>query len=387
ADPARRCRVRVSAGARRDAHRDRAGGQARQRARRGRARSLPAANTSRRYEEISEDTMKAITFHGVGDVRAQDVAEPKVVDPTDVVVKITTSAVCGSDLHQYHGRGGGLVQTGAIMGHEFMGTVEDLGPAVRQVRRGDRVIVPFSVSCGQCEWCQRRLPTQCTTTGRAVFGGRFAHVLAGRQAPCPPPLGGRAPAEMTHPGAIFLGDILATGYFCAENGGIRPGDAVAVFGAGPVGLLAMQSAQLFGPARLFAVDRVDYRLKLAEEFGAEPVSLDRGDAAEQLRALTGGRGPDVVLECVGHETPFTQRIQAVGAGGTVASVGVYVEPSLSFPARDAFFKDLTLKMGICNARNYIAPLLPLVRVGKLKPSRIITHTMALTDAPKGYAIF
>ncbi len=278
------------------------------------------------------------------------------------------------------------------MGHEFMGTVEDLGPAVRQVRRGDRVIVPFSVSCGTCEWCRRRLPTQCTTTGRAVFGGRFGHVWGGGQAqwirvPFADYLCERVPAEMTDHDAIFLGDILSTGYFCAENGGIRPGDNVAVFGAGPVGLLAMQSAQLFGPARLFAIDRVDYRLKLAEEFGAEPVNLDRGDPAEQLRGLTGGRGPDVVLECVGHETPFTQAIQAVRAGGTVASVGVYVETSLGFPAREAFFKDLTLKMGICNARNYMTPLLPLVRVGKLKPARIITHTMALGDAPKGYAIF
>jgi threonine dehydrogenase-like Zn-dependent dehydrogenase len=228
-------------------------------------------------------------------VRVQDVAEPKVVDPTDVVVKITTSAVCGSDLHQYHGRGGALVQSGATMGHEFMGTVEDLGPAVTKVRRGDRVIVPFSVSCGQCEWCQRRLPTQCATTGRAVFGGRFGHVWGGGQAqwirvPFADHLCERVPAEMTDHDAIFLGDIMSTGYFCAENGGIRPGDTVAVFGAGPVGLLAMQSAQLFGPARLFAVDRVDYRLKLAEEFGAEPVSLDRGDPAEQLRGLTGGRG-------------------------------------------------------------------------------------------------
>ena len=336
--------------------------------------------------------MKAITFQGVGDVRVQDVAEPKIVDPTDVVLKITTSAICGSDLHQYHGRGGALVQTGAVMGHEFMGTVEDLGPAVRQVRRGDRVIVPFSVSCGHCEWCQRRLPTQCATTGRAVFGGRFGHVWGGGQAqwirvPFVDHLCERVPAEMSDHDAIFLGDILSTGYVCAENGGIRPGDTVAVFGAGPVGLLAMQSAQLFGPARLFAVDRVDYRLKMAEEFGAEPVSLDRGDPAERLRGLTGGRGPDVVLECVGHETPFTQAIQAVRAGGTVASVGVYVESSMSFPAREAFFKDLSLKMGICNARNYMAPLLPLVRVGKLRPARIITHTMALADAPKGYAIF
>jgi len=336
--------------------------------------------------------MKAITFQGVGDVRSKDVADPKIVDPTDVVLRITTSAVCGSDLHQYHGRGGALVQTGAIMGHEFMGTVEDLGSGVHQLRRGDRVIVPFSVSCGGCEWCRRRLPTQCATTGRAVFGGRFGHVWGGGQAewvrvPFAEHLCEKVPAEMSDHDAIFLGDILSTGYVCAENGGIRPGDAVAVFGAGPVGLLAMQSAQLFGPARLFAVDRVDYRLKLAEEFGAQPVNLDRGDPAEQLRALTGGRGPDVVLECVGHETPFTQAIQAVRAGGSVSSVGVYVETSMGFPAREAFFKDLSLKMGICNARNYMGALLPLVRLGKLKPARIVSHTMALKEAPRGYAIF
>ena len=336
--------------------------------------------------------MKAITFHGVGDVRAEHVADPKVVDATDVVLRVTTSAVCGSDLHQYHGRGGGLVQTGAIMGHEFMGVVEEAGGAVRAVRPGDRVVVPFSVSCGQCEWCRRRLPTQCTTTGRAVFGGRFGHVFGGGQAervrvPYADHLCEKVPAEMSDDDALFLGDILSTAFVCAESGGIRPGDTVAVFGAGPVGLLAMQCAQLFGPARVFGVDRVDYRLALAAELGAEPVSLDAGDPAEELRRRTGGHGPDVVLECVGHETPFTQAIQAVRAGGTVSSVGVYVEPSMGFPAREAFFRDLTLKMGICNARNYIAPLLPLVRLGKLKPARIITHTLPLAEAPKGYAIF
>jgi threonine dehydrogenase-like Zn-dependent dehydrogenase len=337
--------------------------------------------------------MNAITFHGVGDVRAEDVADPRLVDSTDIVVRITTSAVCGSDLHQYHGRGGGaLVQTGAIMGHEFMGTVEDAGPGVQGLARGDRVIVPFSVSCGRCEWCLRRLPSQCATTGRAVFGGRFGHVWGGGQAerirvPFADYLCDKVPADMRDEDALFLGDILSTGYVCAESGGIRPGDAVAVFGAGPVGLLAMQSAHLFGPAHVFAVDRVDYRLKLAEEFGAEPVRLDRGDPVEQLRAATGGRGPDVVLECVGHETPFTQAIQAVRPGGTVSSVGVYVEPSMGFPAREAFFKDLSLKMGICNARNYMGALLPLVRLGKLKPARIISHTMALKEAPRGYAIF
>jgi threonine dehydrogenase-like Zn-dependent dehydrogenase len=336
--------------------------------------------------------MKAVTFQGVGDVRVEEIADPKVVDATDVVLRITTSAVCGSDLHQYHGRGGALVQRGAVMGHEFMGVVEDIGPGVRTLRAGDRVVAPFSVSCGHCEWCARRLPTQCATTGRAVFGGRFGHMFPGGQAerirvPFADHLCVKVPADLGDEDALFLGDILSTAYFCAENGGIRPGDAVAVFGAGPVGLLAVQAAQLFGPVRVFAVDRVDYRLALAAELGAEPVDLDRGDPAEQLRARTEGCGPDVVLECVGHETPFTQAIQAVRAGGTVASVGVYVEPTMSFPAREAFFKDLTLKMGICNARNYITLLMPLVRTGKLRPARIVTHTLPLAEAPRGYAIF
>jgi threonine dehydrogenase-like Zn-dependent dehydrogenase len=225
-----------------------------------------------------------------------------------------------------------------------------------------------------------------------VFGGRFGHVWGGGQAerirvPFADHLCEKVPADLSDDDALFLGDILSTAYLAAENGGIRPGDSVAVFGAGPVGLLAMQSAQLFGPARVFAVDRVDYRLALAEEFGAEPVSLDAGDPAARLRALTAGHGPDVVLECVGHETPFSQAIQAVRAGGVVSSVGVYVEPSMGFPAREAFFKDLTLKMGICNARAFMGPLLPLVQRRKLQPGRIVTHTMPLKDAPRGYAIF
>ncbi len=336
--------------------------------------------------------MKAITFQGVGDVRVQDVPDPRIVDATDVVLRITTSAVCGSDLHQYHGRGGALVEKGAVMGHEFMGVVEAAGREVTTLRPGDRVVAPFSVSCGRCDWCRNRLPTQCTTTGRAVFGGRFGHVFPGGQAerirvPFADYLCEKVPADMPDEDALFLGDILSTAYCCAENGGIRPGDAVAVLGAGPVGLLAVQAAQLFGPAHVYAVDRVADRLRLAAELGGEPVDIGRGDPTDQLRRLTGGRGPDVVLECVGHETAFGQAIQAVRPGGTVSSVGVYVETAMSFPAREAFFKDLTLRMGICNARNYIAPLMPLVRLGKLRPARIVSHTMALKDGPRGYAIF
>jgi threonine dehydrogenase-like Zn-dependent dehydrogenase len=270
--------------------------------------------------------------------------------------------------------------------------VEEIGSEVRQVRSGDRVLAPFSISCGFCEWCRMRLPTQCATTGRAVFGGRFGKQYPGGQAEairvpfadhmCQP-----VPGGMTDEEVFFLGDILSTGYVCAENAGIRPGETVAVFGAGPVGLLALQSVHLFGPSRVFVVDRVGYRLELAEELGGVPVNLDRGDPAELLRAQTRGRGPDAVLECVGHEAPFAQAIRAVRAGGTVSSVGVYVESSMGFPARDAFFKGVTLRMGICNARNFIAPLMPLIQAGRLRPTRIITHTMPLAETPKGYAIF
>ena len=208
--------------------------------------------------------MNAITLHGPGDVRVESVPDPRIVDPTDAVLRITTSAVCGSDLHQYHGRVAGL-DPGIVMGHEFMGVVEEVGSAVRQIKKGDRVLAPFSISCGFCEWCRMRLPTQCATTGRAVFGGRFGKQYPGGQAEairvpfadhmCEP-----VPAGMTDEQVFFLGDILSTGYVCAENAGIRPGDTVAVFGAGPVGLLALQSAHLFGPSRVFVVDRVDYRL-------------------------------------------------------------------------------------------------------------------------------
>ena len=335
--------------------------------------------------------MKAVTLHGTGDVRVESVADPKVVDPTDAVVRITTSAICGSDLHQYHGRVPGL-PAGVVLGHEFMGIVEDVGADVRKVRKGDRVLAPFSISCGFCDWCRMRLPTQCATTGRAVFGGRFGLQYPGGQAdairvPFADFMCEKVPAGMKDEEVFFLGDILSTGYSCAENAGIRPGDSVAIFGAGPVGLLALQSAHLFGPSRVFVVDRVDYRLKLAEELGGIALVEVHGDAAEQLRGLTAGRGPDAVLECVGHEVPFAQAILSVRAGGTVSSVGVYVEASIGFPVRDAFFKDLTLKMGICNARNYIVPLMPLVQVGKLQPTRIITHTMRLGEAPRGYAIF
>ena len=356
-------------------------GQAGRRARRRRARL---------YEERTSRHESHHASRAWATCEAQDVADPKIVDPTDVVLRITTSAVCGSDLHQYHGRGGALA---ADRRHRW--ATSSWGPwrtwarGVRQLRRGDRVIVPFSVSCGACEWCRAGCrpsapppgaPSSVAGSGTSGAEGR----PSGSGCRSPEHLCEKVPAEMSDHDAIFLGDILSTGYCCAENGGIRPGDVVAVFrrgarrAAGDAGGAALRTGEALRrrPRWLPAEARRGVRRRAGEASTAatRPSSCGRGRAR---------RGPDVVLECVGHETPFTQAIQAVRPGGAVSSVGVYVETSMGFPAREAFFKDLSLKMGICNARNYMAPLLPLVQGGKLRPARIITHTLALARRAEG----
>jgi 2-desacetyl-2-hydroxyethyl bacteriochlorophyllide A dehydrogenase len=335
--------------------------------------------------------MKGITFHGPGDVRCDAVADPAIREPTDAVVRITASAICGSDLHFYHGRFPNI-ERGIVLGHEFVGTVEAVGGEVTRFRVGDRVMAPFSISCGRCEVCRDRLPAQCATTGGAVFGGRFGKTYPGAQSerirvPFADFMFEAIPDDIPDDEAIFLGDTLATGYHCAEMGRIRPGDTVAVIGCGPVGLLAVQAAWLFGPSRVFAVDRVAYRLEMAESLGAVPVDMGQVDAVQRIRAETGGRGTHVALEAVGHESALALALQAVRAGGTVSVVGIHAEPSIPFPIADAFFRNLTLTIGICQARNYMARLVPLVRARRLDPRRIVTHTLPLSDAPDGYRIF
>ena len=335
--------------------------------------------------------MKVVMLHGKGDVRVENVPDPTLQEATDVIVRITTSAICGSDLHPFHGRM--PPDDPFSIGHEFVGVVEEAGKEVRAVKRGDRVVAPFSVSCGFCYFCRNRLPAQCETTNHAVFGmGRRGGGWPGAQAqyirvPFADFMLQRIPSELTDEQALFLGDIFSTGYFCAENGGIRPGDTVAVFGSGPVGLCTQMAAHLFGPARVLAVDYVPYRLERSKALGCVPVDASAADPVEQIRALTHGRGADVTLEAVGHEAALQMAIKAVRPGGTISSVGVYVEKTFDFPIGDAFLRDLTLKMGKCNAKNYIAPLMPLIHQGKVDPTVIITHTLPLDDAVRGYRIF
>lgn len=335
--------------------------------------------------------MKAVILHGKGDVRVESVPDPKLHDATDAIVRITTSAICGSDLHPFHGRM--PPDNPFSIGHEFVGVVEEVGTEIRRIRRGHRVVAPFSVSCGFCYFCRNRLPAQCETTNHAVFGmGKRGGGWPGAQAqyirvPYADFMLEPIPAELTDEQVLFLGDIFSTGYFCAENGGIRPGDTVAVFGCGPVGLCTQMAAQLFGPALALAVDFVPYRLELAKALGCVPVDASAGDPVEEIRARTHGRGADVTLEAVGHESALHMAIKAVRPGGTISSVGVYVEKSFDFPIGEAFLRDLNLKMGKCNARNYIASLMPLMQQGKIDPTRIITHRLPLEEAVRGYRIF
>jgi alcohol dehydrogenase len=333
--------------------------------------------------------VKAVTFHGVGDFRVTDVPWPEVVSPTDALVRVTLTAICGSDLHIYHGRV--PVDEGAVLGHELVGVVERVGPEVRAVKPGDRVVASFYAACGVCYQCRRGWWAQCAE--RAILGhGTYFGGLGGSQAEhCVVPRAdlnlAPIPPGVTDEQAIFAGDILATGFFAAERGQIRAGDTVAVVGAGPVGLMAVMCAQLFGPARVFAIDAVGSRLELAGELGAAPLDMRAVNPQAEIQRHTGGFGADAVLECVGQAAAIQTAIDCVRGGGTVSSVGVPSELTGDFPYFDAWNRDLTFRSGCTNVHAYLRPLLDLVAAGRLHPERIISHRMRLDEAAEAYRIF
>ena len=333
--------------------------------------------------------MKAVTYHGVGDFRLTDEPRPTAVGPGDALVRITLGAICGSDLHIYHGHI--PIDEGAILGHEFVGVVEEVGPEVRGVRAGDRVVAPFYASCGECAYCRRGWWSQCEE--RATFGfGTYFGGLGGAQAEyvvVPHANVNLAPIPdgVEDEQAIFVGDILATGFFCAERGEIRAGDTVAVVGAGPVGLMAVMCAHLFGPARVFAVDMVDSRLEVAGDLGAIPLDSRATNVQVELQRHTRGVGADVVLECVGQLAAIETSINCVRGGGTVSSVGVPSGVNGDFPYYDVWNRDLTYRSGIANVHAYLRPLLDMIASGRLRPGRIISHRMRLDEAVRAYDLF
>lgn len=388
--------------------------------------------------------MKAVVFHGVGDVRLDDVPEPKIQQPTDAIVRLTASAICGTDLHMIRGTFPGM-RPGTILGHEGVGVVEEIGKDVRNLSVGDRVVIASTIACGTCSYCRAGYYSQCDQAnpngkqaGTAFFGGPQStgpfNGLQAELARIPFAHVGlvKVPEEVPDEQAILLSDIFPTAYFGAELAEIKPGDTVAIFGCGPVGQFAIASAKLMDAGRIFAIDCVQSRLEMARNQGAETIDFNHEHPVEALMRLTDGIGPDRVIDCVGVDAvapshgpaakiakaekkehqeelkevaPHTHpegdqwvpgdapsqvlfwASEAIAKAGTLAIIGVYPPTARRFPIGMAMNRNLTLKMGNCNHRAYIPRLLQLVRSGAVEPAEILTQQEPLVSAIEAYRAF
>lgn len=333
--------------------------------------------------------MRAITFQEPYRLSHEVVADPALEAPGDVVVRVEVAAVCGSDLHVYRGHETGL-DAGTVMGHEFLGEVVEAGPDVKELEPGDRVVSPFSTSCGACFFCR------CGLTARCIEGALFGWVedgvgLHGSQAtyvrvPMADTTLARVSEELEAEAALLAGDVLATGFYCAESGGAGPDSVVVVVGCGPVGIMAAVGSLELGSEIVYAVDSVAERLELAESFGATAVDL-AGGPVERLREATEGRGVDVVLEAVGSPEATRLAVDLVRPGGTVAAVGVHTEEQFAFSPVEAYDKNLTYRAGRCPVRPRLERMLELVASGRYDFGRIISHRMPLSEGVRAYQIF
>ncbi|HVF57212.1 MAG TPA: zinc-dependent alcohol dehydrogenase [Pyrinomonadaceae bacterium] len=375
--------------------------------------------------------MKANCWYGKHDVRVEDVPDPKILNPRDAIVKISSTAICGSDLHLYDGYIP-TMRKGDVLGHEFMGEVVETGDAVNNLKVGDRVVVPFPIACGNCFFCQQGLWSACDNSNpnawmqEKVYGYSsagiygYSHMMGGYA-------GGQAeyarvpfadvgpvkiPEELGDEQVLFLSDIFPTGYMAAENCDIKRGDTIAVWGCGPVGLFAIKSAFMLGAERVIAVDMVPERLRMAqEECGAEVLNFYDEDIFDKIKEMTGGRGPDACIEAVGMEAhggtfdayldkakaalmlatdrphALRQAIHTCRKGGTVSVAGVFGGFLDKVPFGSAFNKGLTFKMGQTHVHRYLRPLLERVRNGEIDPAFVITHRLRLDEAPEAYKTF
>jgi len=375
--------------------------------------------------------VKALCWYGTNDVRVERVPDPRILNPRDAIVKVTLTAICGSDLHLLDG----FIPTmkrGDILGHEFMGEVVDVGPENKKLKVGDRVVVPFTIACGRCYFCERQLWSACDNSnpnawmleelygfsGSGLFG--YSHMMGGYA-------GGQAeyvrvpfadvgpykvPDGLADEQVLFLTDIFPTGYMAAENCSITPGDTVAVWGCGPVGQFCIASAWLLGAGRVIAIDREPERLQMAAARNkAEVIDLTQADVYEKLKDMTGGRGPDACIDAVGMEAhgntigdwydkaktatmmatdrlgALRQAIHCCRKGGTVSIPGVYGGLLDKVPMGAAFGKGLTLKMGQTHVHRYLPLLMQRIERGEIDPSFVITHRLRLEEAPDAYRTF
>lgn len=375
--------------------------------------------------------MKALCWEGKHSIQVKNVRDPRILNPQDAIIKVTMAAICGSDLHLYNGYVPAM-EKGDIMGHETMGEVVEIGPMVKKLKVGDKIVIPFDIGCGKCHYCEDEEYASCDNSNpngivtdklygqaaAAAFG--FSNLFGGYA-------GGQAeyirvpyadtnslviPAGIPDEKVLFLSDIFPTGYMAAENCNIKRGDTVAVWGAGPVAQMAIRSAFLLGAERVIAIDHYDERLKMASDSGAETINFDSvDDVIDELKFRTGGRGPDSCIDAVGMEAhghtvtanvdrvkaavglatdrpdALRQAIQACKKSGTVSVPGVYGGFLDKFPFGAAFGKGLTFKMGQTHTLRYMKPLLDLVLAEKIDPSFVITHRITLDDGPKAYKTF
>jgi alcohol dehydrogenase len=330
--------------------------------------------------------MRAVVLHGIGEVRVEEVPDPVLPGPDGLVLQVERTAICGSDLHLYHGP---MTVPGVHLGHEFLGTVVEAGPDVRSARVGDRVLVSGVIGCGTCRACRSGDPVLCVT-GPRVFGtsldlpGGQAELVAVPAADASVlPL----PESVSDEAAVMLTDILPTGYLGAARADISPGDTVVVIGLGPVGLLALQCAFLHGPARVLAVDLVPERLAQAEALGAEPLDASGGVTVAEVLERTGGRGADAVIEAVGADQTIQDAVMCAAPGATVSVVGVSLNLALPFPMPVALFKCLTFRVTLASIPTTWPALVPLVASGTLDPAVIVSHRFGLSEAAEAYRLF
>jgi threonine dehydrogenase-like Zn-dependent dehydrogenase len=376
--------------------------------------------------------MKATCWHGKQDVRVETVPDPRILNRRDAIVRVTSTAICGSDLHLYNGFVPSM-ESGDILGHEFMGEVMEVGPDVKNLRVGDRVVVPFPIACGACRQCQDENYSLCENSNPNAWMGEklwghspcgifgYSHLLGGFA-------GGQAefvrvpfadvgplkvPSSLSDKQVLFLSDILPTGYMGAEMCDIEPGDVVAVWGAGPVGQFAMKSARLLGAERVIAIDHFDYRLGLALSHGGatEIINYEATDVYQALLEMTGGRGPDACIDAVGLEAhshgplyaldrakqiariqpdrplALRQAIRCCKNGGVVSVIGVYGGFIDNFPMGAVVNRSLTIRSGQCHVQRYMRPLLERIERGEIDPSFVVSHELPLSEAARGYDMF
>ena len=361
--------------------------------------------------------MKALVYHGPQDVRIDDKPKPEIQHPEDIILKITNTAICGSDLHLFHGNVNGM-EPGQTLGHEFMGVVEKAGDMVTEIKEGDRVVIPFNISCGKCWFCRHDAWSQCDKSNpNGEIGASFGYTQVlggydgGQAEYVRVPFGNigplKVPDELADEQVLFLSDILPTGYFGADIANVQPGDDVAVFGAGPVGYFAAMSALLRGAARVFSIDHWSARLDRTAKLGAEPINFDREDPVERIKRETKGRGT-VCIDAVGYEAighhvheksanpayvpqdslqVLNWIVDCARKFSTVGIPGVYMTDFNNFPFGNFFNKELQIRMGQCPVKKYNEQLLHLVETGRIDPTQLISHRLKLEEAPKGYDMF